>query len=30
MGPGPFWIEIRKLENPQKIKIFDDFFIFGY
>ena len=26
MGPGPFWIENRKLENQEKtVKIFDDY-----
>ena len=25
MGPGPFWIENRILENHEKIYIFDDY-----
>ena len=29
MGPGPFWIENKKLKNPPKIKIFDDYLFVG-
>ena len=29
MGPGPFWIENKKLENPQKNEIFDDYLFLG-